>query len=241
MWNHRGQRWASLPCEKAVNQAGLSNDHFLLKLGGSSWDNSADVLDWVWDKNGPLCSPSSLEELPTGVASPFTASRILPSLLQQSVETSTYWSLLSSWPLDILAKPFMRPQSRPPCHRYLVEIPGPFQAESNKENMLSPLSQETPQEMKETRCSFSQGCLPINPTLRSQCRKFWPTPNQRFIGLLSSVRGHVYLLPHRNAVREKLTLILILPNSFNWVTLRRVSRAFNQQKKIFPKTGLPQI
>lgn len=57
MWNHRGQRWISLPCEKVVNQDGLSNDHFLLKLGGSGWDNSADVLDEFGTKMS--CLPPS--------------------------------------------------------------------------------------------------------------------------------------------------------------------------------------
>lgn len=58
MWNRRGQRWVSRPCEKVVNQDGLSNDHFLLKPGGSGGDNSADVLDEFGTKLGhrlPAC------------------------------------------------------------------------------------------------------------------------------------------------------------------------------------------
>lgn len=117
---------------------------------------------WVWDKNGPLLSPSFPEELPTGAASPFTASRTLPSLLRRSAEVPTYWSLLSSWPLDTLARPFMRPQSRPPCHRYLVEIPGPFQRR-NKENMLGLLSPSNTRRDERNRLPFLPR-LPINPT-----------------------------------------------------------------------------
>lgn len=43
-----------------MNQDGLSNDHFLLKLGGSGWDNSADVLDEFGTKMGRLLPPSPL-------------------------------------------------------------------------------------------------------------------------------------------------------------------------------------